>query len=109
MDEQGKIITYCRSLNVGDKIKFNTEKQRYTVKAKNERYLICTKPYNLIHHVLYTIIDLDRFVRGRNDRIFNPYDYMMQEKIDRCLGDLISGKVEVSWRHCIPLDIQTKE
>ena len=108
MDEKDKIITYCRSLNVGDKIKFTTEKQRYKVKAKNERYLICTKPYNLIHHVLYTIIDLDRFVRGRNDRIFNPYDYMIQEDIDNCLSDLTSGKIAVSRRHCIPLDIEIK-
>lgn len=99
---------FCKSLNVGDKIKFWYEKQAYTVKAKSERYLICTKPFNLQKTVLYTILDLKRFVRGRNDRVFNSYDYSKQEDIDDCLKDLISGEVGVSHRHCVPIDVVVK-
>lgn len=101
-----EMIDKCNLLKIGDKIKFETEKQRYTVKAKSDRFLICTKPFNPKKTCLYTIIDLDRLVRGTNDRIFNPYDYMIQEDIDECMEDLISGKVEATHRNCILLDVE---
>ena len=46
-------IAYCKSMKVGDKIKFKEDKRRFTVKAKSERFLICTKPFNLSHRSLY--------------------------------------------------------
>jgi hypothetical protein len=100
------IIDYCKTLKVGNKIKFISEKQKYSVKAKSDRYLICTKPFNLKKTVLYTIIDLERLVRGTNDRIFNPYDYARQEDINECLKDLESNQVIVSHRKSIKLDVQ---
>lgn len=96
---------HFKGLKVGDKVKFTGEKQRYTIKARSDRFIICTKPFNLKKTCLYTIIDLDRMVRGTNDRVFNPYDYMIQEDIDDCLNDLVSGEIEVSYRNCVPLDI----
>lgn len=98
---------YCHTLKVGDKIKFKSEKQRYTVMAKSWRFLICTKPLNCRKTVLYTIIDLDRLERGPNNLIFNLYDYMVQKDIDECLKDLMAGKTELSYRRSIPLDIAT--
>ena len=100
------IIAYCKSLKVGDKVKFKSEKQKYTVKATSNRFLICTKPYNPKKTVIYIIIDLKRLVRGANDRVFNPYDYMIQEDIDECLDDLVSGEIGVSHRNCVKLDIE---
>mgnify|MGYP000858721777 FL=1 len=100
---------YCKGLKVGDKIKFINEKQRYTIKAKSDRFIICTKPFNLKKTCLYTIIDLERMVRGANDRVFNPYNYMIQDDINECLSDLESGKVEVSYRNCVSLDVELKE
>ena len=99
-------IGYCQNLRVGDKIKFQHEKQKYTIKAKSDRYLICTKPFNLKKTCLYTIVDLERLVRGTNDRIFNPYDYMIQEDIDECLNDLESGDIEVAHRNYVKLDVE---
>lgn len=101
-----KMISHCMKSNVGDKIKFKSEKQKYTIKAKSERFLICTKPFNLKKTCLYTIIDLDRLVRGTNNMVFNPYDYMVQEDIDECLNDLESGEIEVSHRNCVTLDVE---
>jgi hypothetical protein len=102
-----KIFEYCRNIKVGDKIKFKLEKQRYVVKAKDDRYLICTKPFNPKNTVLYTIVDLERFVRGCNNQVFNIYDYTNQDDIDECLIDLQvqNSCLEVSYRNCIPLDI----
>lgn len=94
------IVEYCKTLNVGDKIKFASEKQRYTIKAKTDRYLICTKPFNAIKHILYTIIDLERLIRGRN----NMYDYMIHETILCCLEELEAGRIEVS-HSCVVLDV----
>jgi len=107
-EEYQDMIKYCISLKVGDKIKFTPEKQRYTVKAKSDRYIICTKPFNLMHTVLYTIIDLERLVRGTNNMIFNPYDYAVQEDIDECLVDLDyhNNGTEVTHRNCIKLDVE---
>ena len=105
-EEFKNMINHCKRLNVGDKIKFKSEKQRYTIKAKSDRYLICTKPFNLQKTVLYTIIDAEENIRGTNYLIFNCYDYAKDEDIQDCLSDLISGKLEISRRNRIELDIE---
>ena len=102
-------INYCRNLNIDDKIKFKSEKQRYTIQTKSDNFLICTKPFNPKKTVLYTIIDLERLVRGTNDRVFNPYDYTKYLDIIECLNDLINRKVEVSHRNCIKLDVEMED
>lgn len=103
-----KILEYCLNLKVGDKIKFISEKQRYTIKAKDDRYIICTKPFNIKKTVLYTIIDLKRYVRGANNMVFNPYDYSTQEDINTCLIDLQyhNHGLEVTHRNSIMLDVE---
>ena len=94
---------------VGDKLKFAEEKQMYTIRAKNDRYLICTKPFNPKHTVIYTIVDLVENIRGTNNFIFNPYDYALEEDCLQCLKDLASGEVGISSRNKIPLKIESKE
>jgi hypothetical protein len=98
-------LEYCNSLNVGDKIKFRSEKRRFTVKAKSDRFLVCTKPFNLKKTCLYTIIDLERMVRGA-DNFGGRYDYMDQNEIDQCLKDLESGDTEVSYRNYVSLWVE---
>lgn len=90
---------------VGDRIKFAEEKRAYTIKACNERFLICTKPFNPKHTVLYTIVDLQEGIRGRNWWVFNIYEYMDDADCKQCLDDLISGECEISHRHRIKLNI----
>lgn len=43
---------------IGDKVYIPSEKRPYTVKARDDRYIICTKPFNLQNTVFYFIIDL---------------------------------------------------
>ena len=45
-------------VDVGDKIYIPGEKRPYTVQCRDDRYIICTKPFNLRHTVQYFIIDL---------------------------------------------------
>jgi hypothetical protein len=86
-------------LEVGDKIYFRGEKRGYEIKARNERYLICTKPFNPKHTVTYTILDSEELINSTNNCVFNPYDYSLQKDIDESLTDLVEEKYELSQRH----------
>jgi hypothetical protein len=95
------------SLHLGARIWFDGETKGYTVKAFDSRYAICTKPFNPKRTVLYTIIDFRDRIRGRNNLIFNSYDYKSQEDIDRCLNDLSDpiNPLQVSGSHHVTLNI----
>lgn len=89
----------------GELIKFRKDKQRFTVRCASKRYAICTKPFNPLHTVLYTIIDQERNVRGPENLIFG----MGCETDVECLQMLVrllDGDSEVTYRHDIPLDIE---
>lgn len=89
---------------VGDRIRFAEEKQAYTVRARSDRYLICTKPFNPRRTVLYCIVDFERGERGPGDKVFNgPYE-TDDQIIDR-MHEIMSGRLAVSRRHGIPLVI----
>ena len=89
---------------VGDKIKFRSEKQRYTIQACNERFLVCTKPFNLQKTVLYTIVDLQENIRGTENTVF----CMGAESKKQCesmLFRLVKSETGISKRNRIKLDI----
>lgn len=102
---------------VGDKIYFASEKRPYTIQACDERYLICTKPFNLQHTVQYTIIDLKLGIRGADNywKWGGRFDYSKREECERCLLALY-GKcfdsdgervdVMISYRNQVELDIR---
>ena len=95
-------------LLAGDRIWFDEEKRPYTIKAANKRFKVCTKPYNIKHTVIYTIVDLDRQIRGTENLVF----CMGFENIKLCkeaLKRLENGESEVSSRNYIPLKISKTE
>ena len=86
-------------MKIGDKISFEGEKQRYTVQAFDDRYIIATKPFNARKTYLYTIIDLKRGVRGPDNLIFGSFaPYNTPEGAAENLKDLQQGEMEVSHR-----------
>ena len=99
-------------LPVGSKVKFASEKHRYTVQASNERYAVCNKPFNLRHTTLYTIIDLQEKVRGPENLIFGEGAETRkecEEMLERltAVGTGPHNELsEVSHRHRIDLDIE---
>lgn len=97
-------------MKVGDKIKFKAEKQRYTIQAMNERYLICTKPFNPMHTVLYTIVDLEKQIRGRENLVFGmgaETTEQCEEMLERLtIGTEDGMKSEISHRNYLTLDIE---
>ena len=92
-------------VNVGDKVYLPNEKRAYTVQARSDRYIICTKPFNPKRTVFYFIVDLVRKVRGTDNLIFcNGYE--TKEQCEENLTRLEKGEMEVSYRNVVPLDIE---
>lgn len=93
------------SLIPGRKVKFLSEKGKYTVRVAGPRYAICTKPYNPQRTVIYTVVDSREKVRGTENLVFG----MGAETDEHCsemLKRLESGESEVSHRNRIRLDIE---
>lgn len=89
----------------GDRIKFRSERLRYTVRAANDRFLVCTKPFNARGTVLYSIVDLEQNIRGRENLIFGR-GFETDEQCADALARLVCGDTEVSRRHHVALDIE---
>jgi len=97
-------------ISVGDKVKFKSERMRYTVQACNDRFVVCTKPFNPLKTCLYTIIDFDECVRGTENLIFCAGfedRKACEEALKRLTADVLDvNRSEVSHRNRIPLDIE---
>jgi hypothetical protein len=91
-------------VSIGDKVYVPNEKKPYRVKARDDRYIICTKPYNPQHTVLYFIVDLVKKWRSPDNMIFCS-GYETDEDCQERLKELQSGRIELSIRRGIPLDI----
>lgn len=91
-------------VEVGDKVYIPNQKKPFRVKARDDRYIICTKPFNPKHTVLYFIVDLVNKWRAPDDRLFCS-GYETDEQCRERLQELQSGKIGLSIRRGMPLDI----
>lgn len=92
-------------VEVGDKVYVPKEKKPYRVRARDDRYIICTKPLNIHHTVLYFIIDLVDKWRAPDNMLF-CFGYETDEDCQARLRDLQDSTIELSRRRGIPLDIE---
>ena len=93
------------SLQKDQRIKFRAEKKPYRVRCSSSRFAVCTKPFNLKHTVMYTIVDLVEDVRGTENLIF-CMGFESDDKCQEALARLENGETEVSHRNYVPLDIE---
>jgi IS1 family transposase len=105
MIEIAGIYYETTALPVGCKIKFKEEKQRYTVRAANVAFAVCTRPFNLKKTVWYTIIDWHNNIRGAENLIFG-FGATTDDDCLEMLERLTMGDSEVSSRNSIPLKIE---
>lgn len=91
-------------VEVGDKIYIENQKRPYRVRVRDDRYIICTKPYNPKRTVLYFIIDLKEKWRAPDDRLFCS-GYESDEDCHERLKELQEGIIKLSRRRGIHLDI----
>ncbi len=92
---------------LGTKIWFDGERHSYKVQACDDRYLVCTKPYNVKHTVLYIIVDLEEGVQGGDN--YGGIDYTTRENCEEVLRGLQAGDIEISYRNRVPLNIKRTE
>lgn len=93
---------------VGEKVKFTSEKRRYTVRAAGPRFVVLNKPFNPKNTVLYTVVDLEEGVRGTENLVFGA-GAETPEHCAAMLQRLESGQTEVSHRNRVNLDIESRE
>ena len=91
-------------VNVSDKVYILTHVNPFRVQARDDRFIICTKPFNLKRTVLYFIVDLKTKRRGPENMIFCS-GYNTREQCEERLKELQEGKITVSRRHGIDLDL----
>lgn len=91
------------NLKPGDPVFLPTEKRPYRVRCRDDRYIICTKPFNPKRTVIYFIVDLEERRRGPDNMVF-CFGYETQEQCEERLKELQDGTIEVSRRHDVPLE-----
>lgn len=67
-------------LSVGNKIKFMDDRCWWTIRAKDDRFLICVRQGK--EDWYYTICDLQECIRGKDNYIDAYYDYIDCPEID---------------------------
>lgn len=88
---------------IGDKIYLPGQRIGYVVKARDERYIICTR--SLFGKLEYFIVDLIEKRRAPDDMIFCR-GYETTEQCEERLRELENGELALSRRKGIPLDIE---
>ena len=100
--ESDKIFNEIRKADVGDKVKLFGQRRRFNVMAKDDRYMIFSKP--VFGTFLYTIFDFeDRWIAPDN-LIFGLYHYDKREEAEKALKALEDGEIELSRRRGISFD-----
>ena len=89
---------------VGTKLWTADRKRPYRVRARSGNFLVCTKPHNPRHTVIYFIIDLKKQIRGTENLVF-PHGAETDEDCQAMINRLVAGETEVSHRNWVPLDI----
>lgn len=91
-------------VEVGDAVYIPEHKRPFRCRQRDGRYIICTKPYNPKHTVLYFIIDLQDKWRAPDDRVFCS-GYETDDDCKKRLEELQLGEISLSRRRGVPLDI----
>lgn len=94
-------------LFAGDKVYIPGNKKPWTVRCRDDRYIICTQPYNPRHTVLYFIIDLQEQRRAPDDQVFCS-GYITNDDCNERLRELQGGEISLSMRRGVSLDIDVE-
>ena len=89
-------------VEVGDKVYVPLDDKTYDVRARDDRYIICTRPYE--DTVMYFIVDLVNRWRAPDNMIFGS-GYETDEDCQERLQELQNGEIELSRRRGLRLDI----
>lgn len=105
-----ELIAMAALCAVGDKIWFKGEKLGYTVQARSDNFLVCTKPLNPARTVLYCIVDLNQRIRGPENLVFGA-GFETRDQCEEAIRRLTRPRegdewpTEVSHRRRVELEI----
>ncbi|MDU4597492.1 MAG: hypothetical protein E6Y49_05960 [Clostridium sporogenes] len=87
------------NLKVGDKVFWNGENEPLIVRAKNERFVIVSKP--IPENFEYSIIDTKDMICGPDDRLFGIFDYLNTKDCEEAIKRLSdeNDDFEMSYRN----------
>lgn len=95
---------FAQGVPIGWKLWFDKEKHGYTIRARSERYAVCTKSFNARRTVLYSVVDFEEGVRGTENLIFGC-GAETDEQCREMLARIVAGETEISHRNRVPLKI----
>lgn len=102
-------------------IKFKDEKLPYKVRARSDRYMVCTREIDLDEDAdllgkypkdklkemcIYTIVDKQADKRSTTNRIFEFTDFTKDKECGKLMLELIRGEVELSRRNAVDLFVE---
>src|ERR1022692_619002 len=88
--------TNMNSPPLGSRVYVAEEKRPYRVRARDERYAVCTKPH--FRTVLYFILDVVGGHRGTENLIFGA-GAETDEECQEMLARIAAGETEISHRN----------
>ena len=89
---------------LGAKVWVETEKRPYRVIARNDRYAVCTKPFNPRRTVLYCILDAVEGRRAPEGLVFGLGAETTQD-CEEMLERVTTGKTFLSRRNGVDWDV----
>ncbi len=88
---------HCPSMAVGTRVWFADEQRPYTVQAVAGPWVVLTKPFAARATVLYTVLNRDTMLRGRDD--YSGLGYETREDCEAAAAMFGSGEAEHSHRY----------
>ena len=85
------------------KIKFDSERHRYTVQAFDDRFIVCTKPFNVQKTYLYSVVDLLQGKRGSFGKWGPPRDMDTPAGAKLMIDMLQSWEATLPCKNMVPL------
>jgi hypothetical protein len=89
---------------LGAKVYVPTDKRPYTVRARNDQFAVCTKPFAARKTVMYFVLDAVHGVRGTENLVFG-FGAETDKDCAEMLARVTSGDTEVSHRNRVDWDI----
>lgn len=78
----------------GSRIGWKGQKRKFKVIARNDNFIIITRPYNPKRTFEYSILDLE-YMECNHDNYYNKYDYSNKEECKEALKELQETRDEV--------------
>lgn len=97
-------MEHLEGLPVGGRVWFAEDKRPYTVQARDDRFIVCTKPFAAKKTVLYTVVDLNEDVRGTDGFIFG-LGYESRNDCEDALRTIVEHGQGITRRNCVPLNV----